>query len=470
VESQVPAIGTISALEPIVRACSAVWIAHASGTADRGMSDKEGRILLPPGKPEYALKRLWLSREEEQGYYYGFSNEGIWPLCHFAHVRPIFRNEDWQQYIEVNAKFANAYMEEIKSSQPVLLIQDFHFASLPAMIRKLRPTTLIGLFWHIPWPNAEALRICPFSMELISGMLGADVIGFQSQIHCNNFMDSVERFLEAKVSRDQFKISYQGHSTLIKPFPASIEWPSRHQIIPGKFLADKNTVLDEFSIQPDAIIGVGVDRLDYTKGIIEKFQAIERTLQKHTQLVGKLTFIQILSPSRMHLKRYQDLSSDIQKEADRINWKYSSAAYQPILLQMEHYDGSDLARFYRAANFCYVNPIHDGMNLVAKEFVSSRNDENGVLILSCFAGSAGDLKEAIIVNPYDIDECADAIYRAVQMSPEEQRQKMKRMRDFVSTNNTFTWGYKMFHALHDVSHRRGLTGEIESEGPDSYRS
>lgn len=461
IESKTPANGTVSAVEPIIRACSGVWIGHGSGSADHETADKKGILLVPPDQPEYALKRVWLSREEELGFYYGFSNEGLWPLCHIAHERPVFRHSDWSQYVEVNSKFAEVFTEEIKGTRPIALIQDYHFGLLPDMIRKMRPDALTGLFWHTPWPSPENFRICPWRKELLKGMLGADLIGFQLQYHCNNFLDAVDRFLEARVSRDQFSVTIQGHTCYVKPFPVSVPWQPDQDLSEAEIQSVRDQVIANSALKKDVILGIGVDRLDYTKGIIEKFLAIEKFLEDYPQYIGKLVFLQQASPSRLHIKRYQDLYSEIQKVADRINWKFYQDGYRPILTELSHKPKEEILNLYRASDFCFVNSIHDGMSMVAKEFITSRSDESGVLLLSGFAGAARELKDALIVNPYDIEDCASAIHRAIEMNREEKRLRMSRMRNVLQSNNVYTWGARFFRELHSISERKNGDSTID---------
>lgn len=446
-----PASGLVHVVEPIIRATSGVWIGHATGSADQETADKNGMLLVPPDKPEYALKRVWLSRDEEQGFHYGFSKEGLWPLCHIAHERPNFRQEDWQQYVAVNAKFASTFAEEMKASRPVALIQDYHFALLPEMIRKMRPDSLTGLFWHIPWPNPENIRICPWRNDILTGMLGADLIGFQLQDHVTNFFDTVDRFLEARVSRDRYCITYRGHTCFVKPFPVSVEFPPRVNVPPSEIPEIRKRILRSHSVHPDARIGLAVDRLDYTKGIIERFHAVERFLERHPDQVGKFVFIQVVAPTKMHIKRYQDLEAEIQKVVDRINWRYYSASYQPILLKSQSLEKTAITELYRTADLCFVNSLHDGMNLTGKEYVSARSDGDGVLILSSFTGAAREMKDAVIVNPYDSEECADAIWRALTMDIEDRRSRMGRLRSQLASHNVYDWGTHYLRELAKIS-------------------
>lgn len=454
-EVLLPASGLVTAVEPIVRACSGLWIGHGSGTADRETADASGKLLVPPGKPEYVLKRVWLSKAEEKGYYYGFSNEGLWPLCHIAHTRPHFDSQDWNHYVAVNEKFAKSFAEEQTGKQPILLIQDYHFALLPEMVRKLKPEAVSSLFWHIPWPNPEAFGICPWKKELLRGMLGADLIGFHTQFHCNNFLDTVDRFLEARVDRERFSVTIRGHTCFVKPFSISVEWPPRYDLSAEELPREKEELLSELNLPKNIKIGIGVDRVDYTKGIIERFRSVEKLLDKHPELVGKFVFVQIGAPSRTHIKRYQDLNSEVQELANQINWKFHKADVPPILLKLSHHNAPDLFRYYRAADVCFVSSLHDGMNLVAKEYIAAHNDNDGVLVLSNFAGASRELTEALIVNPYDIDECAAALHTALTMPEPERKRRMERLRAIVSEKNVYAWAGSFLAEINRIAQLKG---------------
>jgi trehalose 6-phosphate synthase len=438
-----PASGLVTALEPVVRTCSGVWIAHGSGSADRETADQHGRVRVPPGEESYSLKRVWLTPEEEQGYYYGFSNEGLWPLCHLAHARPIFRSADWKHYRSVNRKFVDALCAEVDSDDPIVLVQDYHFALAPQMIRERLPRAIVTMFWHIPWPNAERYGICPWRDELLEGMLGASILGFHTQSHCLNFLDSTDRYLEARIDREQNAVVQHGRATLVRPYPISLEWPARWLASAPPADACRAQIFAELGLRSDALLGVGVDRLDYTKGIEERLLAVERLLERYPRLRGRFTFAQLAAPSRTAIERYQQLNQAIEELAARINMRYGRGSYRPIVLLRRHHEPPDVFRFYRAADVCYVSSLHDGMNLVAKEFVAARDDEFGVLVLSQFTGAARELTEALIVNPYDLEEASSALATALSMSPEEQRVRMRSMRAFVAEFNIYRWAGRM---------------------------
>jgi alpha,alpha-trehalose-phosphate synthase [UDP-forming] len=452
VRAMVPASGLVTALEPILRACDGTWIAHGSGDADRETVNYNDGLRVPPDDPKYNLRRVWLSKEEEEGYYYGFANEGLWPLCHIAHTRPAFRASDWQWYQEVNHKFAEAVLQEMEGiERPVLLAQDYHFALLPRLIKKERPDARVAIFWHIPWPNAEAFGICPWQRELLDGLLGADLIGFHLQSHCNNFLQTVDRALESRIEWDHSAVNREDHLTLVQPFPISVEFvesPPQESASESSYV-DRASLFKELGVEA-TFLGVGVERVDYTKGILERFLALERLFEKYPQYVGRFTFVQIGAPSRTHIKRYHDLLAEVGAEAERINWRFQTANWKPIVYLQRQHSHQEIQRYYRTADVCMVTSLHDGMNLVAKEFVATRHDEQGVLVLSRFAGASRELRDALIVNPYDIEQMAEAIRVALEMSPEEKTSRMKHMRRAVRENNIYRWAGNLVAELCDV--------------------
>ena len=443
IEVSRPASGLVTALEPVMRACSGTWIAHGSGSADREVVDAHDRVAVPPGKPAYSIRRVWLTHEEEAGYYFGFANEGIWPLCHIAHVRPTFRSGDRERYMEVNRKFADAVVEEAKTPDPIVLVQDYHFALLPRMIRERLPEATIITFWHIPWPNPEAFGICPWRKELLDGLLGSSILGFHTRFHCNNFLDTVDRTLEARVDRETFEVTYGGKSTAVKRYPISIEWPPAEELIRKPVSECRADVRSRNNLPPDHFVGIGVDRLDYTKGIIERFLAIQRLLEMEPRWVGKFSLVQIAAPSRSAIEEYKEFEVRVRELAGRINDRFAKGGAPPILLKVEHHEPPDVYEHFRASDVCCVSSLHDGMNLVAKEFPASRDDERGVLILSQFTGASRELPEALIVNPYDIDQCAAALHMALTMPVTEQRDRMRIMRGLISEFNVYRWAGRM---------------------------
>jgi len=460
VEVQVPASGLVTALEPVLCACGGTWVAHGSGDADQESADLHDRLSVPPDDPHYTLRRVWLTKEEEAGYYYGFANEGLWPLCHIAHTRPLFRADDWKHYQAVNRKFADALLDELGDvSRPVVLVQDYHFALLPRMIKESRRDARVAIFWHIPWPNPEAFTICPWQREVVDGLLGADLIGFHIQSHCTNFLQTVDRIVESRIDWEHFSVQRLDHRTAVRPFPISVELadaPTHPQ--PRSAYEERAALLKVLGVEA-ILMGIGVDRLDYTKGILERFLAIERFLEKYPYYQKAFTFVQIGAPSRTHIKRYHDLQAEVEAEADRINWRFQTEKWKPIVLLNRQHSHEEIEPYYRAADLCMVTSLHDGMNLVSKEFVATRRDELGVLILSCFTGAARELQDALQVNPYDIDQTAEAIRAGLEMQPEEKQLRMQRMRKLVREHNVYRWAGSLIGNLCEVRLDPATSGE-----------
>ncbi|MDP3998260.1 MAG: trehalose-6-phosphate synthase [bacterium] len=444
-----PASGMVTAIEPVMRACGGTWIAYGSGDADKLVVDKNDRLQVPPDEPKYTLKRIWLTTEEEKGYYYGFSNEALYPLCLMAHTRPIFSEEDWNEYKKVNGKFAQTVLSEIKNlHKPIILIQDFHLALLPKMIKNARPDAAIGLFWHVPWVSPESFSICPWKKEIVDGMLGADLIGFHTQLHCNNFIETVGRELESLIDFEQFTVTRGDHLSVVKPFPISIAFSNGYEYQSpdqGEKLESKK-LLQNLGITAKHI-GIGVDRLDYTKGILERLKAIEIFLNKCPSYKGNFTFIQIAAPSKSKIKKYSEFASAVEKEVERVNSLFKTRNWKPIVHIEKHHSHEEIDHFYKLADFCLVTSLHDGMNLVAKEFIASRNDEKGVLILSQFTGASKELKEALIVNPYNGKQTAEAIHTALEMTNAEQIKRMKKLRSAVRNHNIYRWSAEFLKTL-----------------------
>ena len=452
VELIVPASGLVTAIEPVLVASDGTWIAHGSGNADKETVDSNDRLRTPPDHPSYTLRRVWLTDEEVNGYYEGFANEGLWPLCHIAHTRPTFRPEDWLRYQQVNRKFADVALQEMEGTdKPILLAQDYHFALLPRMVKDARPDARVAIFWHIPWPNPEVFGICPWQRELVDGLLGADLIGFHTQTHCNNFLSTVDRVLEARTEWDRFAVNRQGHVTRVRPYPISVAFPENGlaEVFEKTSGEERAAICEELGIEA-SLLGIGVDRVDYTKGILERFRGLELFFERHPAYHRRFAFVQIGAPSRTHIPRYQQFLEEVTAEAERINARFQSGKWKPIVLLSRHHSHREIARYYRAASVCLVTSLHDGMNLVAKEFVAARSDEQGVLILSTFAGAARELHDAMLVNPYDVQQMSEAILRSLEMSEEEQGTRMRHMRDNIREHNIYRWAASLLSDLTEI--------------------
>jgi trehalose-6-phosphate synthase len=462
----VPASGLVTALEPVLLACNGTWVASGTGSGDRETVDKNDRLRVPPDHPSYTLRRVWMTDEEDKGYYEGFSNEGLWPLCHIAHTRPVFRPEDWLHYQRINRRFADVVLQEMEGTEsPILLAQDYHFALLPRMVKEARPDARVAIFWHIPWPNPEVFGICPWQKELVDGLLGADLIGFHIQTHCNNFLETVDRALEAITEWDRFAVNRQGHVTRVRPYPISVAFPENPPTEEEELRnagMERAQICEELGIEA-SLLGVGVDRVDYTKGILERFRAIERFLEQYPAFQRRFSLVQIGAPSRTDIERYKNFLDEVTAEAERINAKFHSGRWKPIVFLKRHHSHEEITRYYRAASVCMVTSLHDGMNLVAKEFVASRVDDRGVLILSTFAGAALELADALLVNPYDICQLSEAVHSALEMPEAEQAKRMHWMRRAVREHNIYRWAANL---LSDLTEIRIETAE-RTEAPQS---
>lgn len=432
-----PASGVVTAIDPILRACGGTWIAHGSAEADRRFVNSRDKLGVPPQDNRYILKRVWLTKEEEEGYYYGFANEGLWPLCHVTHTRPIFRETDWQMYKKVNQKFADSVLEELPAKNPFVFIQDYHFTMLARMIKEKRPDATIALFWHIPWPNPEVFAICPYQREILNGMLACDLIGFHVQVHCNNFLDTANRLIECRVDTEKFSIVRASKETFVRAFPISVDVHMGAKASKADS-SQIDAIRQEFQLQ-DKLVAVGVDRIDYTKGIIERVLAIDRFLEKYPEYKNKFVFIQLAAPSRTHIKRYHELIGEIDELVEKKNWKYSEGDWKPIIYLKKYFSQEEVRPYYLLADLCIVSSLHDGMNLVAKEYVASKADLSGALILSRFTGAARELTDAVQINPYSIEEFADAIKLSLEMPAEEKRKRMENMQRIISENNVYRW-------------------------------
>ena len=452
-----PASGLTTALDPILRASNGVWVAHGSGTADRRMVDSQDHVQVPPGNPAYTLRRVWLPKQVEDPYYYGLSNGGLWPLCHAVFQRPHFCAKDWVSYRQANEIFADAVLEEANGDPAFVFIQDYHLALLPRMLKRRNPGLTVAQFWHIPWPNRDAFRAFPWKDELLDGMLGNDLLGFHVRHHCANFLDTVERNLEALVDTEHGRVHRSDHVTTVRPFPVSIDYDDHQQRALGPEVQSATAAWKARLGRVPEILGIGVDRLDYTKGIPDKLRAVERLLEEHPEYVGQFVFLQIGVPSRSAIGAYRDLDVEVRHCVDTINHRWGGSKWQPIVFERRHVNQTELSALHSMADFCVVNSLHDGMNLVAKEFVASRVDGDGVLILSAFTGAAREMDGALIVNPFAVEEVSEAMHRAITMAPQARRRRMNRMREAVSGNNIYRWAGKIVLTLTGME-----TAEVEA--------
>jgi trehalose-6-phosphate synthase len=445
---QRPASGLVTGIEPILRACGGTWIAHGGGSADFLHPNRSGRVAVPPEAPEYTLRRMRFEEDEYERYYSGFANEGLWPLCHIAHTQPSFRASDWTAYRSVNEAFARAAVEEA-GGDSLLLIQDYHFALVPQLVREQAPHVVTSIFWHIPWPNSEVAGICPWKEAVLEGMLGADVIGFHTRQYCLNFLETVQRYLECRVDFDSMSVTLHGHRTLVRSYRISVEWP-----YPAASRHDGARLRESLGIPADAHVTIGVDRADYTKGLLERVAAVEMMLDRNPSLAGKYVLVQLASPTRTRIRKYRRLAEDLQEFVDRVNARFGTDRWKPIVLQMRTFSPDEVREYYAMANSALVTPLHDGMNLVAKEYVAACGDGDGALVLSVFAGAAKELDGALLVNPYDTQQVAESILRAIHMPLAERRARMQAMREQIATHSIYDWSEKLLSDMNEIRGQR----------------
>ena len=444
-----PASGMVAAVEPFLKVVGGTWVAHGSGSADRLVVDARDRIGVPAEAPRYTLRRVWLTRKEENGYYYGLSNTALWPLCHIVYKRPHFSRSDWETYRSVNGRFRDAVLQEAGDGPAIVFIQDYHLALLPRLVKAARPDLQVIQFWHIPWPNREAFRIFPWGEELLDGMLGNDLLGFHLQYHCNNFLDTVDRAIEARVDYEHFRVYRGGRPTYVRPFPISVDFVQIGEDVGSPEVERRRTsFVKELEIEnggPKLL--VGADRIDYTKGIPERLRAFDLLLTRRPEFRAKAMMVQLAAPSRTHVEEYRKLNEELDALVDDINWRHQTDLWTPIRLLRAHHDYFSVLAACRMAHVLLVTSLHDGMNLVAKEFVAARTDVDGVLLLSQYTGSARDLVDALQVNPYDVDQMVDAMVKALTMPKAERRKRMSRMRAHVAKNTVYGWGDRIFEEL-----------------------
>ena len=464
VHYEIPTGGLVTAIDPLMQSCGGTWVAHGGGTGDHLVVEAGNKVMVPPNDPKYALRLLWLTEQEEQGYYHGFSNDALWPLCHNAYTEPTFENRDWQTYKRVNQLFAGQILEEIGSKPAVVFIQDYHLALLPRLLRSADAEVITGQFWHIPWPDPDIFRICPWQEEILDGLLGNDLLGFHIGEHSNNFVRSVSRVLDARVDQEYNFVNYKGGTTLVRPFPISVDFEQINQEAQTDEVdREMERLVEELSLEGQ-LVGLGIDRIDYTKGIPHRFKAIGRFFEKYPQYLGKLVFVQAGVITRVDIDAYQWLAEQIEQLLEDVNSRFARDGWQPIIYLPDDLSGDTLMALRRLAQFCVVSSLHAGMNLVAKEYVASRFDEDGVLILSPFTGAALELTQALIVNPYATEDFADNILKAVTMPPSERQWRMQQMRSTVQENNIYKWAAQLLvQLLHRT--RRGTTSQNEVLSP-----
>jgi len=432
--------GLTEALDPVLRASGGTWVAQGAGNADRRAVDANDRVAVPPDKPEYKLRRVWLTEEDLNGYYYGFANRGLWPLCHDAGVEPEFREADWLAYQKVNHILTGAVLQETGGLPAVVLAQDYHLALLPRYLKEQDPRLTVGQFWHIPWPPYETLRKCPWHEDIVRGLLGNDLLGFHIPSYCESFIESAKHL--------------SPYRTSVGAFPISVDFAAiSKQAGTAVVVREMERLRREYDLA-GKYVGLGMDRLDYTKGIPERLRALDKFLADNPGYRGRVVYIMAGMPSRTEIEAYGELGQRVDDLIGGINARYGTVSYKPVIPMMRQLAPVTLNALRRLAHFCVVSSLHDGMNLVSKEYVAARSDGDGVLVLSKFTGAAAELKDALLIDPHDIGEFAAAIKQAIEMPETERRRRMAGMRKVVAANNIYRWGASIISRLAAIGEGR----------------
>ena len=451
--------GLTVALDSVSQALGGMWIAHGSGSADHAAVDDRDRVACPPDRPRYTLRRVWITPDELARYYSGFANSALWPLCHIAHVRPRFRLDDWQTYEAVNRRFADAVLEELAGRQGFVFVQDYHLALVPGFIKAARPDLQVAMFWHIPWPNPEVFRILPWKREILEGLLATDLLGFHIDRHAQNFVQTVAETFEARIDLERMAVDRAGRRTWVRAFPISVDAEEIALMAESPEAKAAEAALREKYHLEGVSVGIGVDRLDYTKGIPERLQGLYRMFEKHPDWVGRFAFIQIGVPSRIELQEYRDVRRRTRYWADRINHDFPRPNGPTVHMLEMNLDFRDLIPYYRMADLCAVTSLHDGMNLVAKEYLAASPDLEGALVLSPFTGAARELERAWIVSPYDREALADTYHAALSEAPTARRERMAALRETVLRRNIYDWTLEVFDAAVSLGLRTPVTDD-----------
>lgn len=426
--------GLTTALDPMMIESGGVWIAWGRGGADFEVLDSDNKVGVPEGKEGYALKRIKLTQQEVEGFYVGFANEILWPICHSFLDKAELDENDWRLYKKVNQRYARATLEEIEKDD-LTWVQDYHLALVPTLIRKEYPDAKIALFWHIPWPSWEIYRTLPWRNRIMEGLLGSDFIGFHTPEQVKNFLQCAKASGNV-LKEEKSKLIVNSREVKVKSVPLGVDYDWFANLARQGQMKTESKVLRE-TFESEKVI-LGVDRLDYTKGIPQRLEAFELLLSENPDLHGKIKLIQRIPPSRTQVEKYQKLGEEINELIGQINGQYQKKDWIPVRSFHQFFpELKQLIPYYLAADIALVTPLIDGMNLVSKEYIATTHD--GVLILSEFAGAASELKEAIQVNPYNPRELKEAIQKAISMPKEERKKRLSKLKDRVKNRDLNWW-------------------------------
>ena len=418
--------GLVTALEPVMRSNDGAWVGWHGGDDEHEPFEHEGLSLVP----------VPLTTDEVRDYYEGFSNATLWPLYHDVIAPPAFHREWWDAYVTVNQRFADA-AAEVAAKDAVVWVQDYQLQLVPQLLRNQRPDLRIGFFLHIPFPPSELFGQLPWRRELLEGLLGADLVGFQLPGAAANFIRLVRARVGLRTHRDTVSLP-DGRTVLVRAFPISIDAAGLEEIARRPETERRAREIRDQLGDPETIL-LGVDRLDYTKGIVQRLRAFGELVVEEGIGVQEVAFVQVATPSRERVEQYRLLRDDIDRLVGRINGEHGHIGPQPITYLHSSYPRTEMAALFRAADVMVVTPLRDGMNLVAKEYVACRYDGGGALVLSEFAGAAAELKQAFSVNPYDINGLKATMLTAIRSDPRDLRRRMLAMRRQVSDHDIAYW-------------------------------
>ena len=444
IEVRRPAGGLTSALDPLLQALGGTWVAWGSGEADAAVVDKEHRVRVPPEEPRYTLRRVWLTRHDIHRYYLGFANQFLWPLCHLRPDLARIRSRYWERYRRVNRRFAEAVLEEARGAPAAVWVQDYHLALAPLLVRAERPDLALAHFWHIPWPPIDIFRIAPQAPLLLRGLLANDLLGFHLPAYVDNFLRCAERLAGARVDPERGTATLDGHTCHVASLPISIDVRAFEAAGAAPGVEEQLARLRQRYVPRGGWVGIGVDRLDYSKGLPEKLKALELLWERYPEFRERFTFVQVAVPTRSDIEAYDALSEKVDRQVWEINERFGTDTWKPVHLLRQSLPAERLAVLYRLSDVCIVSSVQDGMNLVAKEYVACQAEGRGVLLLSEFTGAAEEMAEAVPVNPYAPEDFALRIRDALVMPEDERRERMAALRG--STRSIFDWMHDVFTA------------------------
>jgi len=455
-----PAGGLVSGIDPVMQRSKGTWIAWGDGDADFAMADTDGRVQVPPSNPSYTLQRVQLSADQISGYYDGYANQGLWPLCHSMTGKATFDRDQWKHYRDVNDQFADAIDTHL-DDETTVWFHDYHFTVAPKFVRAMEPDVFQMHFFHIPWPAPDVFRICPQGEAILEGLLANDFVGFHCPRFSAQFLRCVDQMLEDPViDWSEQVVSHQDRMTRVAAVPLGVDADR----IRRKATDTAGDFWDRFcsrhGIDPRTNVALGVDRLDYTKGLLQRMDAFEHLFETRPELRGELTYIQKGCGTRERIPAYQRLRDQVENRIRSLNKRFATGDWSPVVYTTDMFDREDLIALYRHSDMAVVGSLRDGMNLVAKEYVASQIDNDGIVLLSPFAGAFDQLGHgAVEFDPYDTTDGAEAIERASSMGRVERANRMAELREQVHETDLSWWLEEILATADKAKHRRKIRND-----------